>query len=64
VPATTIIDRDQRQGLYALVRNHLTSIEDFWLALHREEDEVARGHQLAYETCGELLVELAAGSDR
>ena len=33
MPATTTIDRDQRQGLYALVRNHLTSIEDFWLAV-------------------------------
>lgn len=133
MPATTTIDRDQRQGLYALVRNHLTSIEDFWLALHRrgdfataerlgrefaadfrllqdigwgesderetfdltmpaqelvellkrlhdearalaetgelarlhrEDTEAARSHQLAYETCRELLSELEPGSDR
>jgi hypothetical protein len=30
MPDTTItIDRDQRGGLYELVRNHLGSIEDF-----------------------------------
>jgi hypothetical protein len=34
VPAiTTTIDRDQRDGIYELVRNHLGSIEDFWVAL-------------------------------
>ena len=35
---TTTIDRDQRDGLYELVRNHLGSIEDFWIALERTRD--------------------------
>jgi hypothetical protein len=41
VPAiTTTIDRDQRDGLYELVRNHLGSIEAFWVALERTKDFV------------------------
>jgi hypothetical protein len=35
---TIIIERDQREGLYELVRNHLGSIEDFWIALERTRD--------------------------
>jgi hypothetical protein len=35
---TTTIDGDQRDGLYELVRNHLGSIEDFWIALERTRD--------------------------
>jgi hypothetical protein len=39
MPDTTInIDRDQRGGLYELIRNHLGSIEDFWVALERTKD--------------------------
>ncbi len=38
MPDTITIDRDQRAGLYELVRNHLGSIEDFWVALERTED--------------------------
>lgn len=34
----TTIDSDQRDGLYELVRNHLGSIEDFWVALERTKD--------------------------
>jgi len=42
MPETTItIDRDQRSGLYELVRNHLGSIEDFWVALERTKDFAA-----------------------
>lgn len=42
MPDTTItIDRDQRDGLYELVRNHLGSIEDFWVALERTGDFTA-----------------------
>jgi hypothetical protein len=49
VPATTTtIDRDQRDGLYELVRNHLGSIEDFWLALERTKD-FARAEALSLE---------------
>jgi len=49
VPATTTtIDRDQREGLYELVRNHLGSIEDFFVALERTRD-FAKAEQLALE---------------
>jgi hypothetical protein len=35
---TTTIDRDQRGGLYELVRNHLGAIGDVWIALEEDED--------------------------
>jgi hypothetical protein len=38
MPDLLTIDRDQRDGLYELVRNHLGSIEDFWVALERAKD--------------------------
>lgn len=41
MPSTTAkIDRDQRDGLYELTRNHLGSIGDLWHALEDEEDYV------------------------
>ncbi len=45
---TTTIDRGQREGLYELVRNHLGSIEDFWIALERTRD-FAKAEQLGLE---------------
>lgn len=45
---TTTIDQSQREGLYELVRNHLGSIEDFFVALERTED-FATTEQLAVE---------------
>lgn len=49
MPETTItIGRDQRGGLYELVRNHLGSIEDFWIALERTRD-FAKAEQLGLE---------------
>jgi hypothetical protein len=49
VPGTVMtIDRDQREGLYELVRNHLGSIEDFWIALERTRD-FAKAEQLGLE---------------
>lgn len=45
---TTTIDRDQRDGLYELVRNHLGSIEDFWVALERTKD-FAKAERLGLE---------------
>lgn len=49
MPDTTItIDRDQRGGLYELIRNHLGSIEDFWVALERTRD-FAKAEQLGLE---------------
>jgi len=49
VPGTvTTIDRDQREGLYELVRNHLGSIEDFFVALERTKD-FAKAERLGLE---------------
>lgn len=39
MPESTItIESDQREGLYELIRNHLGSIEDFWVAFQRTND--------------------------
>jgi len=39
MPSTTAkIDRDQRDGLYELVRNHLGAVGDIWIALEETED--------------------------
>ncbi len=44
MPETTItINREQRDGLYELVRNHLGSVGDLWHALEQERD-FARPH--------------------
>lgn len=49
MPDTTItIDLDQRDGLYELIRNHLGSIEDFWIALERTRD-FAKAEALSLE---------------
>ena len=48
VPETITIDRGQREGLYELIRNHLASIEDFWVALERTKD-FAKAEQLGHE---------------
>lgn len=49
MPATvTTIDRDQREGLYELVHNHLYGIEDFWIAFARSRD-YATAERLALE---------------
>lgn len=49
MPATvTTIDREQREGLYELVRNHLYGIEDFWIAFARSRD-YATAERLALE---------------
>src|SRR3954454_14622745 len=38
---TATIDRDQRDGLYELVRNHLGAIGDVWIALEENGDFAA-----------------------
>jgi hypothetical protein len=39
VPAiTTTIDRDQRNGLYEVIRNHLALVQNFWVAMERTKD--------------------------
>jgi hypothetical protein len=49
VPSTTItINRDQRDGLYELARNHLGSVGDLFDALERTKD-FAEAEQLAVE---------------
>jgi hypothetical protein len=46
---TAMIDRDQRDGLYELIRNHLGAIGDVWIALEENEDfgTAERARQLA-----------------
>jgi hypothetical protein len=63
VPAiTTTIDRGQREGFYELVRNHLGSIEDFWVALERTKD-FAKAEQMGLELAEDfrLLQDLGWG---
>jgi hypothetical protein len=38
MPVTTTITKEQRAGLYELVRNHLGGIGDVWIALEQNED--------------------------
>ena len=38
MPTTATIDRDQRDGIYEVVRNHLGAIGDLWIALEENED--------------------------
>ena len=35
---TTTINRDQRDGLYEVIRNHLALVQDFWVAMERTKD--------------------------
>jgi len=50
VPAEITIDRDHRDGLYEVIRNHLAVIEDFWVAMERTRD---------FDTAEQLGLELA-----
>jgi hypothetical protein len=45
---TATIDRDQRDGLYELIRNHLGAIGDVWIALEENED-IATAERLGIE---------------
>lgn len=36
MPTTATIDRDQRDGIYEVVRNHLGAIGDLWIALEEK----------------------------
>jgi hypothetical protein len=38
MPVTATITKEQRDGLYELVRHHLYSIEDLWTAFGRSRD--------------------------
>jgi hypothetical protein len=38
MPVTATITKDQRDGLYELIRHHLYSIEDLWIAFGRSRD--------------------------
>jgi hypothetical protein len=65
VPEKTItIDRDQRKGLYELARNHLGSIEDFFVALERTKD-FAKAERLGLEFAEDfrLLRDIGWGED-
>lgn len=45
---TATIDRDQRDGLYELIRNHLGGIGDIWIALE-ENGDFATAERLGIE---------------
>jgi hypothetical protein len=65
VPATTItINREQRDGLYELVRNHLGSVGDLFDALERDKD-FAKAARLGLEFSEdfELLEDIGWGED-
>lgn len=48
MPVTATITKAQRDGLYELVRHHLYSIEDLWIAFGRSRDYAA-AQRLALE---------------
>jgi hypothetical protein len=48
MPTTATIDRDQRDGMYEVVRNHLGAIGDLWIALEENKD-FATAERLAKE---------------
>jgi hypothetical protein len=54
VPTTTI-NREQRDGLYELVRNHLGSVSDFFDALEREKD-FGKAEELGLELAEDILL--------
>jgi hypothetical protein len=61
---TTTINREQRNGIYELIRNHLGSIGDLWCVLERDKD-FGTAEQLALEF-GEdfaLLADIGWGED-
>lgn len=65
MPATTItINREQRDGLYELVRNHLGSVGDLFDALERDED-FATAERLGLEFAEDfrLLRDISWGED-
>jgi hypothetical protein len=65
VPATTItINREQRDGLYELVRNHLGSVGDLFDALEREKD-FERAERLGLEFMEDirLMTDLGWGEE-
>lgn len=58
MPGTvTTIDRDQREGLYELIRNHFGSIEDFFVALERTKD-FAKAERLEFAEDFRLLQDI------
>lgn len=65
MPDTTIrIDREQRDALYEIVRNHLGSVSDLWDALEQDKD-FATAERLGLEF-GEdfrLLADIGWGED-
>jgi hypothetical protein len=65
VPATTItINREQRDGLYELVRNHLGSVSDLFDALEHERD-FGKAERLGLELIEDLrlMQDLGWGED-
>jgi len=56
---TTTIDKDQRNGLYELVRNHLGGIGDIWIALEQDgEYELAERMGIEFSEDFRLLADI------
>jgi len=56
---TTTIDREQREGLYELVRNHLGQIGDIWIALEQDgEYELAERMGIEFSEDFRLLADI------
>src|SRR5689334_19075226 len=56
---TTTIDREQRDGLYELVRNHLGQIGDIWIALEQDgEYELAERMGIEFAEDFRLLADI------
>ena len=53
--ATITIDRNQRDGIYELIGNHLASVEDFWVALEQTRDYPA-AERMADEFAEDFLL--------
>lgn len=56
---TTTIDKEQRDGLYELVRNHLGQIGDIWIALEQDgEYELAEQMGIEFGEDFRLLADI------
>lgn len=56
---TTTIDKEQRDGLYELVRNHLGGIGDIWIALEQDgEYELAEQMGIEFGEDFRLLADI------
>ncbi|HXV04581.1 MAG TPA: hypothetical protein VFP23_01580 [Solirubrobacterales bacterium] len=64
MPAATTIGRKQRDALYQLVRDHLSGLNDVWIAMERDKDfATARRLGLEFGSDLRLLEDLGWGEE-